>query len=90
MKDENGNACNRFNRGVFVNILEFYQVFPDYLIDYRTVFELPRTFMKDGQMVTSAARAYDDSRYETGSSHSSQSGYSDPDCRSRSSSLTSV
>jgi hypothetical protein len=90
MKDENGQPCNRFDRGMFANIMEFYQVYPEYLIDYRSVFELPRTFMRDGQMVSVAARAYDDMRYETGSSHSSQSGYSDADSRSRSSSLTSV
>lgn len=90
MKDESGHACNRFDRGTFINIMEFYQVYPEYLIDYRTVFELPRSFMRDGQLVNVPARAYDDMRYETGSSHSSQSGHSDIESRSRSSSQASV
>ena len=75
---------------MLANILEFFQVHPDYVVDYRTVFELPSCYISNGQLVASTGmRPFDDMRYETGSSHSSASGYSDSDVRSRSSSVNS-
>lgn len=93
MKDDAGvYPCNRFNRGIIINILEFFQVYPDYNVDYRSIFEIPSTYVdQNGVIVTSPVqRPLEDMRFENASSHSSASGYSDPDSRSRSSSLTSV
>lgn len=93
LKDENGNyPCNRFHRGILINILEFYQLVPEYNINYYNIFELPTTYLNNkGEIVAiTGMKPYEDNRFETGSSHSSASGYSDVESRSRSSSVNSV
>lgn len=48
LQDEEGNFHNRFDRGVWHNILEFLQV-PGYFVDYSEVFTSPDTVPPAGK-----------------------------------------
>lgn len=56
MVDEFGNYCNKFDKGWFSNIMEFFQV-PGYYIDYMNLFDSPAANVEvaDGNLRHSTA-----------------------------------